>query len=463
MAKLKTPPPQFDSPIELNPALNYLGTETAFGFGAEVMKVEQSKKFPQVFKFHIGDTGPKTPEPIIAVAIQALKNKQTKYGHYLGFPQVRKNIARYIQKTRKVKVDADNIILEPGGKPAIELAIQTLVGPKDYVVGQNPGFPIYESLAKFYTQGRYIPWLAVEKKEGLLEFDVKDLENILKGRNIKLLIINTPQNPTGIMLTKNKLLGIAALAKKYNFMVLFDDIYDQIVFGNRKHFSLLSVQGMLERTINLNGYSKNYAMTGWRLGYVVAPKWLIKIFGNLAINKWSCVSRVNQIVAGAIFGDVELDGFKYPSLFKKLEPLVRADVKEYERKGNFLVEALSLLKPYVIPNPVEGAFYNFPGIKNLLNLDYVKKTLKIKTDKEFSRWLLYQNGIAVLPGSDFGQGGAGHMRFSYAEDRNKHIIPGVKQFIKIAIDLISKSKINFLLASKDVDGKVDKIAKKYFK
>lgn len=449
--------------VALNPALDNLGTESAFGFGAQVQKVEQTGKFPQVFKFHIGDTGPKTPDPIIEVAIQALRDKQTKYAPFLGYPQVRANIARHIRETRGVEVDADNIMLEPGGKPAIELSIQALVGPEDYIVGQNPAFPIYESLAGFYAPGRYLPWLAKEGASGL-EFDVDDLAEILaENKNVKLLIINTPHNPVGTILTRDKIVKIAALSQKYNFMVLFDDIYDQIIFSGYKHFSLLSVPGMRERVINLNGYSKNFSMTGWRLGYVVAPKWLIEIFGKLAVNKWSCVNRVSQIVAGAIFGDVEVDGFKYSSVAEKIRPIIAADVLEYERKGNFLVKALGMLKPLVIPNPVEGAFYDFPNITGLLNLAYVKNDLKINSDKDFSQWLLNEKGIAALPGSDFGIGGKGHLRFSYAEDRQKHIIPGIKRFLEVVMELAEKSNVALPLPKENVLKNLEKITQDIFK
>lgn len=448
--------------VALNPALDNLGTESAFSFSAQVQKAEQSGKFPQVFKFHIGDTGPKTPEPIIEVAIQALRDKQTKYAPFLGYPQVRANIARHIRETRGVAVEADNIMLEPGGKPAIELSIQALVGPEDYIIGQNPAFPIYESLASFYAPGRYIPWLAKESAGGL-EFDVDDLAEILaKNKNVKLLIINTPHNPIGTILTRDKIAKIAALSQKYNFMVLFDDIYDQVIFSGHEHFSLLSVPGMLGRVINLSGYSKNFSMTGWRLGYVVAPKWVIEIFGKLAVNKWSCVNRVNQIVAGAIFGDVEVDGFKYSSVADKIKPIIAADTFEYERKGKFLVEALSMLKPLVIPNQVQGAFYDFPSVVGLLNLSYVKNNLKITSDKDLSQWLLSDRGIATLPGSDFGVGGNGHLRFSYAEDRQKHIIPGIKRFIEVVIELAKKSDVSLPMPEETVYKNLEKITQDTF-
>jgi len=451
--------------VDINPDLDNLGTESAFSFGAEVLALEKEKKFPQIYKFHIGDTGPTTPEPIIETAVKALKNKQTKYGHFLGFPQVRENIARHVSELSGVEIKIENVMLEPGGKPAIELALQALVGHDDYVVGQNPGFPIYESLAGFYTRGKYIPWLAGYSvaNKAVLEFRVEDLEEIMKsGKKVKLLIINTPQNPTGMVLSEDKLSAIAELAKKYKFMVLFDDIYDRILFGGKKHVSLLSFPGMLDYTINLSGYSKNYAMTGWRLGYVVAPAWLIEIFGRLAVNKWSCVSRVNQIVAGAIFGDVELDGVKYESLKEKLDPLVEKDVAEYEHKGKFLVETLRLLEPYVVPNEVEGAFYDFPNIHAVLELPYVKNELKISSDKDFSRWLLYEKGFAALPGGDFGQAGRGHLRLSYAEDRNKHIIPGVKHFVNIVLELIEKSGLKSPLTVIEAEKRIEELTDKYF-
>ncbi|MEK7213257.1 MAG: pyridoxal phosphate-dependent aminotransferase [Patescibacteria group bacterium] len=450
--------------VAINPDLDFLGTETAFGFGAEVLEVAKSGKFDRVYKFHVGDTGPRTPQPIIDTAIQALKDKQTKYGHFMGYPQVRQNIAKYWSATRGVKIEMDNIILTPGGKSVIELTMQALLAPGDYVVGQNPGYPIYESLAKVYARGNYRPWMARrDEASGRLEFVIEDLEKILaSSKPVKILVINTPQNPTGMMMSREKLEAIAKLAKKYNFFVLFDDIYDQIVFGGREHFSLLSVPGMLERTVNLNGLSKDYAMTGWRLGFAIAPEWLIEVFGLLAINKWSCVNRVDQIAAGVIYGEVDLDGFHYPSVAEQIKPILEADLKEYERKGNFVVAALNLLAPYVRANPVEGAFYDYPYIQKLLDLPYVKKDLKIKSDKDFSHWLLYEKGIAVLAGSDFGEGGQGHLRFSYAEARDKHIIPGLKQFIKVVVELVEKSGLNAPLKTETIENKVGEIANKFF-
>jgi len=450
--------------IDINPDLLNLGTETAFNFGAIVMAVEASGKFPQIYKFHVGDTGPKTPEPIIETTIQALKDKQTKYAHFLGYPQVRKNIAQHISETRGVEVGVDNVMLIPGGKPAIELTMQALLGPDDSVIVQNPGYPIYDSLAKFYTKEKNIPWTAKysEEKEKS-EFLLEDLEKILsENNNIKLLCVNTPQNPTGMMMGREQLEAIAELSKKYNFMIIFDDIYDEITFGGRKHFSMLSIPGMLERTINLNGYSKVYAMTGWRLGYVVAPKWIIEIFGQLAINKWTCVSKMHQIAAGVVFGDVELDGYKYPSVKEQIRPDIAKDIEEYERKGCFLVECLRLLKPYVVPNDVEGAFYDYPRITKLLDLLYVKNDLSIKNDREFTYWLLNEKGIATLAGGDFGTGGLGHIRFSYAEDRDQHIIPGVKHFIKVVIELIEKSGEIPPLQINEVDEKIGELERRFF-
>lgn len=453
-----------DAPIQLNPDLEYLGTETAFGFGAEVLAVEASKKFERIYKFHVGDTGPKTPQPIIDTAIKALQDKQTKYGHFQGYPGVRKNIAVHWNKTRHINIDEDNIILTPGGKSVIDLAIQAFSGPDNFIVGQNPGYPIYESLARFRNQNRYIPWYAGQKKqEGELEFFVEDLENILKQNNkIRLVVLNSPQNPTGMMLTKNKLLDIAKLSHRYNFYVLFDDIYDQITFGGREHYSILSAPGMVDRTINLNGYSKDFAMTGWRLGFAVAPKWLIKIFGQLAINQWSCVNTVGQICAGVVFGDVEVNGIKYPSVADIIKPMIVADVLEYERKGKFVYEALALLKPWVIPNQPEGAFYIFPSIQKILDLNYVKNDLAIKSEKEFTRWMLYEKGFACLAGPDFGEGGRGHIRFSYAEDRSNHIIPGIKYFLKVMIELIEQSALQVPLRAAEVDAMVDEIKNKCF-
>ncbi len=450
--------------VDYNHDLDFLGDESSFAFGVEVAKLEVAKKFPQIYKFHIGDTGPKTPEAIIEVAIQALRDKQTKYAHFLGYPQVRENIAKYWTAIRKVEIKKENILLEPGGKPAIELSLQALVNKEDQIIVQNPSYPIYASLASFYTHKKPLEWTARQNEtDKTLDFDIVDLEKILaENKNIKLLFLNTPQNPTGMMMSEIKLRAVAELAMKYRFMVVFDDIYNQITFDGREHFSILSVPGMLDFTINLNGCSKNYAMTGWRIGFVIAPEWLIEIFGQLGVNKWSCVSRANQIVAGTIFGDVDLDGFHYDCVREKITPVLRADLVEYEKKGKFLSETLSLLSPFILPNQPEGAFYLFPNIENILKLKYVSEDLKIKNDKDFSRWLLQEQGYAAIPGSDFGSGGSGYLRLSYAEDRNAHIIPGAKHLLKIIIELLEKSGINTPLSTDQLNEKIKELEEKYF-
>ncbi|PLX28736.1 hypothetical protein C0581_01060 [Candidatus Parcubacteria bacterium] len=450
--------------VSINPALNYLGTETAFGFGAEVIAVDSSNKFEHVYKFHVGDTGPKTPQPIIDVAIQALKDKQTKYGHFAGYPQVCDNIAKHWSETRGVEIKKENVMLQPGGKPVIELAFQALLAPGDKVIVQDPGYPVYESLAEFYNHGGVLRWKAYKNEETqTLEYRVEDLQKLLQENDqVKLLCVNTPQNPTGMMIGQEKLEAIAELVKEHKFYVIFDDIYDQIVFDGRKHFSFLSIPGMIDWTINLNGYSKNYAMTGWRLGFMIAPEWLIEIFGRFAINKWSNVNRMEQIVAGCVFGDVSLDGFEYKSVKTEVQELINKDFVEYEKKGMFVSDALNLLKPYVVCNEAEGAFYLFPSFQRVLDFDYVKNELNIKSDVDLRNWLLYEKGIATLSGSDFGEMGQGYIRFSYAEDRDAHVIPGMKQILKVVIELIEKSGQEPPLKAEEVEGKIGELVGKYF-
>jgi aspartate aminotransferase len=450
--------------VSINPNLNYLGTETAFGFGAEVITVESSGKFDSVYKFHVGDTGPKTPQPIIDVAIKALQDKQTKYGHFAGYPQVRENIAKFWSETRGVEIKKENVLLQPGGKPVIELAIQALVAPGDKIIVQDPGYPVYESLAEFYNHGGVLRWKAFKDEETqTLEYRVEDLQKLIEeNEQVKLLCVNTPQNPTGMMIDKEKQEQIAELVREHKFFVIFDDIYDKIVFDGRKHFSFLSIPGMLDWTINLNGYSKNYAMTGWRLGFMIAPEWLIEIFGRFAINKWSNVNRMEQIVAGCVFGDVSVDGHDYKSVKEETEEIISKDFVEYEKKGMFVSEALNLLKPYVVCNEAEGAFYLFPSFQRILDLKYVREDLNIKTDVDMRNWLLYERGIATLSGSDFGEMGQGYIRFSYAEDRDKHIIPGMKHILKTMIELIEKSGETAPLSLSEVDSRVGEIEKKYF-
>jgi len=450
--------------VSYSKRLNFLGTETNFAFGSLVSEVEKSKKFKQVYKFHIGDTGPNTPDPIIEVAKKALDDKQTKYGHFLGYPQVRKNIADYWSKTRKVELNENNIMLIPGGKPAIELAIEALVEEDEAVVVPDPSYSIYSSLANYYTKGNCLYWKAKKNEnDKKLFFDVSDLETILnENKKVKLVFINTPQNPTGLVWPQSTLEKIADLAKKHKFIVVFDDIYDQIVFGEKKHFSILSVPGMLDYTINLNGFSKNYAMTGWRLGFVVAPEWLIEIFGQLAVNKWSCVSRVNQIVAGTIFGDMDLDGYHYESVGEKIAPILAKDFKIYEQKGKFLSSSLSLLSPYVLTSEAEGAFYLFVNFENILNNNEVKNKFGFKNDKDLRDYLLFEQGVAVLAGSDFGEMGGGYLRFSYAEDKDRHIIPGVKKLLYSVVEILEESGLNPPLSKEEIEEKVMAIAQKNF-
>jgi aspartate/methionine/tyrosine aminotransferase len=363
-----------------------------------------------------------------------------------------------------VEIKPENILLEPAGKSAIELTLQTLIAPGDKIIVQDPGYPVYESLAEFYHHGQVLPWQAYKDQEKqTLEFRVQDLEKLFQeNQNIKLLVINTPQNPTGMMMPRETLEQVAELVRKYKFFVIFDDIYDQIVFGGRKHFSFLSIPGMLDWTVNLNGYSKNYAMTGWRLGFLVAPEWLIEIFGRLAINKWSNVNKMQQIVAGAIYGDVDLEGHHYASVKNEVQQIINKDFVEYEKKGGFVSECLNLLKPYVVCNEAEGAFYLFPSFQRLLDLSYVKNELKIENDVQLRNWLLYERGVATLSGSDFGEMGKGHIRFSYAEDRERHIIPGMKHILKVMIELIEKSGEVAPLKVEEVEGKVEELVKKYF-
>ena len=375
-----------------------LGTETAFEVLARAKALEAEGR--DVVHLEIGEPDFDTPGNIIDKAVEALRSGYTHYGPAAGIPEVRKTFAEYIATDRGIDVGPDNVVIVPGGKPIIYFPLTALVDPGDEVIYPNPGFPIYESVINF-LEGKAVPLKLSEDKD--FSFDIEDLKR-LANEKTKLLIINSPQNPTGGVLSSDDLDAIAELAVKYDFWVLSDEIYSKIIYEGT--FDSISTRpGMLERTIILDGHSKTYAMTGWRLGYGVMPAELAAAVAKLQTNCTSCTAAFTQIA-----GAEALTGPQDDAL---------AMVAEFKVRRDLLVDGLNDIEGISCKRP-RGAFYVFPNITGLG-----------LTSKEVESRLLDEYGVAALAGTSFGAFGEGYLRFSYANSQ-ENIKKALERFAEFA-------------------------------
>jgi aspartate aminotransferase len=361
-----------------------LGTETAFEVLARAKALEAEGR--DIVHLEIGEPDFDTPRNIIDKAVEALNSGYTHYGPAAGLPDVRKTFAEVIAADRGIDVGPDNVVIVPGGKPIIYFPLTALIDPGDEVIYPNPGFPIYESVINF-LEGKAIPLKLAEEKD--FSFDIEDLKALASDKT-KLLIINSPQNPTGGMLSAADLDAIAELAVKHDFWVLSDEIYSKIIYEGT-HDSISTRPGMLERTIILEGHSKTYAMTGWRLGYGIMPAELAAAVAKLQTNCTSCTAAFTQIAgAEALTGP---------------QDAAQAMVAEFQVRRDMLVEGLNAIEGITCKKP-RGAFYVFPNI-SALGL----------TSKQVETRLLEEFGVAALAGTSFGAFGEGYLRFSYANSQ----------------------------------------------
>lgn len=358
-----------------------LGTETAFEVLARAKQLEAEGK--EVVHLEIGEPDFDTPKYICDAAIQAIKDGYTHYNPSAGYPEVRKIISDEINKTRGITTNPEQVVIVPGGKPVMFYVIFALVDEGDEVIYPNPGFPIYESLINF-VGAKPVP--IPLKEENDFRLDVDELESLVTSKT-KLLIINSPQNPTGGFLTHDDLEKIAKIAVDNDLWVLSDEIYSRIIYEG-KFESITQFPGMLDRTIILDGMSKTYAMTGWRIGYGLMQETLAAHVARLATNCNSCTSAFTQIAAGAALTGPQDDSIKMVAEFKK-----RRDV---------IVDGLNSIEGITCKKPL-GAFYVFPNI-----------SASGKTSKEMEVLLLEKYGVAALAGTSFGKYGEGYLRFSYA-------------------------------------------------
>jgi len=388
--------------MQLADRLNNLGTENAFEVLAEVNRLKAEGK--DIISFAIGEPDFDTPENIKQACIKAINDNQTHYCPSAGILPLRQTIADYISKTRNISVTPDEVVVTPGGKPIMYYVIHALLNPGDEAIYPNPGFPIYESVIRF-VGGVPVPAPLLEEKE--FSLDTEHLKTLITPKT-KLIILNSPQNPTGGMLTPTDLEQIAQLAVKHDLWVLSDEIYSRMLYSG-KFTSISSLPGMKERTIILDGFSKTYAMTGWRLGYGIMNQKLATAIARLVTNCESCTNTFIQLAAvEAITGP---------------QDAVESMVAEFKARRDLIVEGLNNIPGISCKKP-NGAFYVFP------NVTQVCKELGFANAKELQQFILHTGNVAVLPRSAFGMRNEGeteeYLRFSYANSR-ENIIKGLQR------------------------------------
>ncbi len=372
--------------LRLAGRMQRLGTETAFEVLVRARALERQGK--DIIHLEIGEPDFDTPANIIAAASDALHHGWTHYGPSAGLPELREAIAREVSRTRRVPVTAEEVVVVPGGKPIIFFSMLALIEAGDEVIYPNPGFPIYESMINFLG-GKPVPIQLREERE--FRLDVDELAGLISDHT-RLIILNSPHNPTGGVLTQNDVRGIGAAIGDRDIMVLSDEIYGRLIFEG-EHHSILSLPDWKDRTILLDGFSKTYAMTGWRMGYGVMRADLAAQMARLMTNSNSCTASFTQ-VAGieALKGD-QSSVDRMCAEFKKRRDLFHTRINR--------IKGFSCLKP-------KGAFYMFPNIQ-----------ATGWKSKPLADALLEQAGVAALSGTAFGAFGEGYLRFSVANSIGK--------------------------------------------
>lgn len=367
--------------MNLSKLVQRAGTETAFEVLAKAKELERQGK--KIIHFEIGEPDFNTPENVKKAGVNAINENYTHYSATQGILGLRETVANYISKTREIKVSPDEVMITPGGKDVIFSTALAILNEGDEAIYPNPGYPIYESAIRL-AGAKPVPMPLLEEND--FAFDREQFKNLVTPKT-KLIIINSPGNPTGGILSLQDLEIIAEVAIKNDIVVLSDEIYSRILYDGEFH-SLASLPGMKERTVILDGFSKTYAMTGWRLGYAVANNEIIDGLKKIAVNSFSCVAAFVQLA-----GIEALNG-------PQDEP--ERMRKEYETRRNLIVSGLNEIPGISVKVP-KGAFYVFPNIKKTGN-----------KSKEVAEYLLNEAGVATLSGTSFGEYGEGYIRFSYA-------------------------------------------------
>jgi aspartate aminotransferase len=377
--------------------MNLLGTETAFEVLAKAKALEAQGR--KVIHLEIGEPDFITPANIRDAAKRALDEGYTHYGPAPGLPEMRRAIARYMTHKLSVQFKPEQVMVTPGAKPVMFFSILALVDPGEEVILPSPGFPIYESVISF-VGAKPVPLPLREERN--FRFDIAELKRLVTKKT-RMLVLNSPQNPTGGILTRDDLQEIAQLAVEHDFIVLSDEIYSRIIYDGFTHTSIIQFPGMQERTILLDGFSKTYAMTGWRLGFGIMPESLLSYVSQLQINSNSCTASFSQIA-----GIEALEGPQDAALQM---------VEEFKRRRDVIVEGLNTISGFTCLKPL-GAFYVFPNIRGTG-----------KSSRELAELILNKADVACLSGTAFGEFGEGYLRFSYANSVEN---------IQVALERIAK-------------------------
>ena len=367
--------------MKLAERMSRLGTETAFEVLAKARRLESEGR--DIIHLEIGEPDFDTPANVVQAGIRALGEGYTHYGPSPGLAEVRERIAEEVSRTRDISVTADNVVVTPGGKPIMFFTILALVDEGDEVLYPNPGFPIYESMIRF-VGGVPVPIKLLASRD--FNIDVDEVASQITPRT-KLLILNSPNNPCGSIIEKRQQEELADLAKEHDVIVLSDEIYIRFLYEG-EHHSVASFPGMRERTIILDGFSKTYAMTGWRIGFGVMPLELVEPISRLCTNSVSCTASFTQRAV--------LEAMDGP------QDEANSIVAEFKNRRDIIVSGLNQIPGIRCAMP-KGAFYTFPSVEDTG-----------MSSREFADGLLEDAGVACLAGESFGEYGKGCVRFSFA-------------------------------------------------
>lgn len=358
-----------------------LGTEKAFEVLSKCKKLEAEGK--DIIHLQIGEPDFDTPKNIIDAGVEALRGGYTHYTPNTGLLEAKEAVVEYIKKYKNIDTTAEEVVIVPGGKPTMFFAILALVEPGDEVIYPNPGYPIYESLIRF-AGGIPVPMPLIEEND--FSVDIEDLKMKINSKT-KMVIINSPANPTGGLLSKEDIENVAELLIGKGIFVLSDEIYDRIVYEGSP-ISMATIPEMKDYTIILDGFSKTYAMTGWRMGFGIMHRDIVKKVDRLMSNSTSNTAAFSQIAG--------IEALSGPQ-----DEIIKM-VSEFKRRRDFMVDGLNSIDKISCKKP-KGAFYVFPNIKDI----------GMKSEK-LSDYILEKANVAVLDGASFGQYGEGHLRLSYA-------------------------------------------------
>ncbi len=379
----------------LSNAAHNIEGQPMFKLLARVQEMERQGK--EIIHFEIGDPDFSTPKHIVEAACRALKDGETHYASSMGITDFREAARQTTARSRGFMPSLNQVLITPGANIAIYYAIRCLVNPGEEVIVPDPGFPTYYSAIKFCgVKAVSVPL----KEENQFRMSPEDIEKGITGKT-RLIIINSPQNPTGSVMTPDEIARVAEIAEKHDVYLYSDEVYARMVYDDSGPFSSPSVRDKCrERTIVANGFSKAFAMTGWRLGCVIGPENVIEKMGLLLQTTSSCVTPFIQRA-----GIAAIEGEQDP---------IRKMMKEYSVRRDLLVKGLNELPGVSCLNP-GGAFYVFPNIKNTG-----------MSSEEFADVALHKAGVALLPGSNFGEFGQGYVRLCYANSR-ENIVKGLKR------------------------------------